>query len=308
MRRHASLSLILLLTVGTAACNGGTPTSPSSITTTGTTTTTTTGTTTPAGTACVTWAGTQRATGVPAATGSVASQREAFYAAGGGVKAVGSRYFAAWFPGTWASASPRRVLVGLHGTGGAPETEWSVDWKDILSSRGWAYVGLKDVDDTTGTHDDENTIYANLKTLIADLQSSCDFGTPSMYLVGFSRGSANAFPVSYLDNRDRRHFTAIGNNSGAWLLTGPLTATMQGIQSRNETTAYNGVKFWMYCGALDMEHGYPMCDEMQNARAFIQQYGGTVERLYEDPSGAHGGLAKNADAWGAMFAYFEGLR
>jgi len=33
-----------------------------------------------------------------------------------------------------------------------------------------------------------------------------------------------------------------------------------------------------------------------------------VERLYEDPTGAHGGLAKNADAWGAMFSYFESLR
>ena len=221
---------------------------------------------------------------------------------------MGSKDFVAWFPSSWASSSPRRVLVGLHGTGGAPETEWWTDWKDILSSRGWAYVGLKDVDDSTGNHDDETTIYANLKTLIGDVQGSCDFGTPSMFLVGYSRGSANAFPVSYLDVKDRRYFKAIGNNSGAWLLTGPLTSTLQGIQARNETTAYSGVKFWMYCGALDMEHGYPMCDEMKNARTFIQQYGATVERLYEDPTGAHGGLAKNADAWGSMFTYFEGIR
>lgn len=308
MMRPACLPLALMVTLGTsAACDGGTPTSPSSTTATSTSTTTTSDTTS-ARPACVTWASTQRATGLPSATGTVASQREALYAAGGGVKAVGSRYFAAWFPSNWASSSPRRVLVGLHGTGGAPETEWSVDWKDILSGRGWAYVGLKYVDDSTGNHDDETTIYANLKTLIADLQASCDFASPAMFLVGFSRGSANAFPVSYLDVKDRGYFKAIGNNSGAWLLGGPLTATMQGIQSRNETTAYSGVKFWMYCGALDMGRGYPMCDGMQNARSFILQYGGTVERLYEDPAGAHGGLAKNADAWGAMFAYFEGLR
>jgi hypothetical protein len=41
---------------------------------------------------------------------------------------------------------------------------------------------------------------------------------------------------------------------------------------------------------------------------FILSYGGTVERHYEDPTGTHGGLAKNADAWGAMFSSFEGLR
>lgn len=142
--------------------------------------------------ACSSWANAQRGTGVPAAAGDVAAQRSALYAAGGGVRAVGSKYFAAWFPASWATSSPRRVLVGLHGTGGAPETEWFIDWKDILSQRGWAYMGLKYVD-AGGTHD-------------------------------------------------------------------------------NETQS------------------------------------GTMERLYQDPSGGHGGLAKNIDAWGSMFAYFESLR
>lgn len=308
MTRLSTLSLSLgLIAAFASGCNGSTPTSASAVTTTTATTTTTT-TTTRTLSACATWIATQRGSSLPAATGSVSAQREALVAAGGGLKAVGSRYWAAWFPTSWASSSSRRVLVGLHGTGGAPETEWSVDWKDIVSARGWAYVGLKYVDDSTGTHDDETTIYTNLKTVIADLQASCDFGSPAMFLVGFSRGSANAFPVSYLDSKDRRHFVAIGNNSGAWMLDGPLTVTLQGIESRNETTAYSGVKFWMYCGALDMDHGYPMCDEMRNAKTFVERYGATVERLYEDPTGAHGGLAKNADAWGAMFTYFEGLR
>ena len=258
--------------------------------------------------ACSSWAATQRGTGVPPATGSVVSQREALYAAGGGVRAVGSKYYAAWFPSGWASSAPRRVLVGLHGTGGAPETEWSVDWKDIVSAKGWAYVGLKYVDDATGVHDDETTIYANIKTMIDQLTTACDFASPSMFLVGFSRGSADAFPVAYLDLKDRRFFKAIGNNSGAWFLTGPMTQTMEAIKARGDTTVYSGSRFWMYCGGRDMEHGYPMCDEMKNAKDFIVSYGGMVERLYEDPTGGHGGLAKNADAWGSMFSYFEGLR
>lgn len=48
---------------------------------------------------------------------------------------------------------------------------------------------------------------------------------------------------------------------------------MESIAARGETTAYEGARFWMYCGALD-----------------------------------HGGLAKNTTAWTAMFNYFEGLR
>lgn len=298
MVRHILLSLGGIL-AGVAACGGSSPAAPTPVTG---------GAGTTSVVACATWASTQRAAGVAAATGTVATQREALYAAGGGVTAVSNRYMAAWFPSTWASSSPRRVLVGLHGTGGAPETEWSTDWKDILSARGWAYIGLKYVNDATGAHDNETGMYANLKLALDGVKQACDFGAASLFLVGYSRGSAQAFPIAYLDLKDRKFFKAIGNNSGAWTLEGPMTVTMQGIVSRNETTAYAGAKFWMYCGALDREHGYPMCDEMRNARTVITTYGGTVERLYEDPTGGHGGLAKNADAWSAMFTFFESLR
>lgn len=282
--------------------------SKSSTSPTSTTTTTTTTSPTPVIVpACATWAATQRGTGVPPATGDVLSQREDFYNAGGGIRKVNSRYYVMLFPANWTTSPTRRVFVDLHGTGGAPETEWSVDWKNIVTPRGWAYLGLKYLDDSNGSYDSEDGIYTNLKTMVDDLKANCDFGGPSVFLQGYSRGSAETFPVAYLDLKDRHLFKAFADNSGAWMLGGALTATMQGIVSRNEMTAYNGAKFWMYCGGLDMEHGYPMCDEMKNARDTIRKYGGTVARLYEDPSGGHGGLAKNAAAWMEMFSYFEGL-
>ena len=166
------------------------------------------------------------------------------------------------------------MLIGLHGTGGAPETEWSVDWKDILSARGWAYIGLKYVDDTTGVHDDDSTIYANIKAMIDDVTRSCAYGSPSMFLVGFSRGSAESFPVTYRDLKDRRMFKATGNNSGSWSPGGPMVPVMEDIAARSETTAYNSAKFWMYCGALDSVQGWPMCDGMRMARTWITSYGG----------------------------------
>ena len=303
LRRACRIGAGLAAILGAAACGSSGPTSPSPATTTASTSVATTVTQT----ACATWAATQRATGVPAGRGEVQTQRESLYAAGG-VRAVNSRYFAMWFPSSWASSTTRRVLIGLHGTGGAPETEWSVDWKDILSARGWAYIGLKYVDDTTGVHDDDSTIYANIKAMIDDVTRSCAYGSPSMFLVGFSRGSAESFPVTYRDLKDRRMFKATGNNSGSWSPGGPMVPVMEDIAARSETTAYNSAKFWMCCGALDSVQGWPMCDGMRMARTWITSYGGYVERLYEDPTGAHGGLAKNADAWGAMFSYFEGLR
>ena len=257
--------------------------------------------------ACTSWAATQRGTGVAPATGDVSAQRQDFYAAGGGIRAVNRRYYAMLFPSNWASTSTRRVFLDLHGTGGAPETEWSLGWKNIVTPHGWAYVGLKYLDDSSGSYDDEDGIYTNLKALVDDLSASCDFGAPSMFLHGYSRGSAETFPVAYLDLKGRRLFKAFADNSGAWLLDGDMTLTMRGVVNRNETTAYNGARFWMYCGGLDNEHGYPMCDEMKNARATIERYGGTVVRLFEDPSGRHGGLSKNTSAWTEMFGDFEGL-
>lgn len=207
------------------------------------------------------------------------------------MRAVNIRYYAMWFPSNWATTSPRRVMVGLHGTGGAPETEWNTDWKTIVSQKNWAYVGLKYVDDSTGVHDEDDVIYSNLKALIDDL-----------------RGSAQTFPVGYRDLKDRKLFKAFGSNSGAWQPGTPMVPTLEAVVARRETNAFAGANYWMYCGGQDMVQGYPMCDGLRGAATFVTAYGGHVERLYEDPAGGHGGLAKNADAWGAMMAYFESLR
>jgi predicted esterase len=254
---------------------------------------------------CAAWANQQRGSGVPPAIGSVVSQRQALYDAGGGIRAVDGKYYAAYFPSGFGTGR-RRVLVALHGTGGSPEAEWN-DWRSTMQSRGWGFLGLKYVDDSNGSYDDDATIYSHAKTMLDEVRAACDLGGAAAFLLGFSRGSAQAFPVAYRDLKDRRLFSAVANNSGAWLLGGPLPPTLAESDARGEPSAFAGGRFWMYCGGRDMEHGYPMCDEMQNARAYVLSHGGTVERLYEDPSGGHGGLPRNPDAVAALFAYFESL-
>lgn len=212
-----------------------------------------------------------------------------------------------WFPSGWESSSPRRVIVGLHGTGGSGEEDWWFNWKDAVSTKGWAYIGLTYVNGT-GEHDDEPTAYANLKTALDEMRTSCDFGTPSMFLVGFSRGSAMTFGVSYLDLKDRRFFKSFGENSGAWPAGTNPSATVQGIADRSESAAYANGQFWMYCGERDFTHGSGMCDEMVTAQTFVTRYGGSVRELFRDPTGGHGGLASNASALSSMFAFFESLR
>lgn len=295
------LALVVLMAVFVASCSGraSTPTSPTS---TSSTPSTTTAAALPS---CRTWAGQQRGSGVSAALDP--AQRQAFYDAGGGIRAVGGKYYGAWFPTTYGSGSGQRLLVGLHGTGGSPETEWATDWGVELPARGWAYLGLKYVDVATGVHDDDTTIYAQIKAMVEQVRLACGFGSPSMFLVGFSRGSAESFPVAYLDLHDRRLFSAIGNNSGAWAPGQPMVPTLEAIVSRGDTAAFRGSRFWMYCGERDMQNGFPMCDGMQAARTFVAAQGATILGFFRDPTGAHGGLNRNATALAQMFAAFEGL-
>lgn len=265
--------------------------------------------TTPATTSlpsCAAWAGQQRASGVPPPIGSVVSQRQTLYDAGGGVRALGTRYYGAYFPPAFAAQSKKRVMIALHGTGGSPEAEWAIDWASALPARNWAFLGLKYVD-STGVHDDNTVIYSHIKSMVDDVKTNCDIGTVSYFLAGFSRGSAESYPVTYLDLKDRHLFTATSNNSGAWILGMAMPPTLEGIVARQEGSAFTGARFWMYCGERDMEHGYPMCDEMVNARTFVETRGGSIVGFYRDPTGAHGGLNKNAAAMSEMFMAFEGL-
>jgi len=259
VHRRSVASIAALALVAACGGKGSTPTSPTT-------------TPTPAQSSCASWAAQQRGIGVPSAIGGFVAQREALYAAGGGVKAVGSKYYAAYFPSGFASSSTRRVMIALHGTGGAPEAEWN-DWKSTLDARGWGFLGLKYLDDATGSYEEEPAIYANIKSMYDEVRAACDFGSASMFVVGFSRGSAQSFGTAYLDAKDRRLITAVGNNSGAWLLNGRPTPTLQPIENTNNLTGMSGTRFWMYCGGQDMEQGFPMCDEMAQAETWVKKYG-----------------------------------
>lgn len=69
----------------------------------------------------------------------------------------------------------------------------------------------------------------------------------------------------------------------------------------------SGLRFWMYCGEQDFVQGWPMCEGMAGASAYVQSYGATVGALFRDSSGMHGGLVHNSTAMAQMFSYFEGL-
>lgn len=262
-------------------------------------------------TTCESWSAAQDGVGAPSVVGSTSTQRANLYAAGGGIKTVNNQYYVTYFPSTFTAASVQRVIVSLHGTGGAAENEWN-DFKDEVVSRGFGFLALNYLTTSSGLYDDDSTIYTNLKTMISDVSSNCMLSGAKYYLIGFSRGSAKSFSVAYLDNNDQHLFTAIGSISGGAYFKPPTekSAIIQSIIDGHVVSAYTNLKFWMYCGLMDTSStptGYVQCDDMVESQSFVSSYGGTTLELYQDPTGVHGSFSHNATAVDHMFDYFQSL-
>lgn len=115
-------------------------------------------------------------------------------------------------------------------------------------------------------------------------------------------------------------------------LTGPAPSTpakpafANTILDGNELDAYAGSRFWLYCGERDYKAGFRNCDEMEMSKAFVENFGGHVEELYEagDPDGCkpwtgtdcivspdtkcgHGSFKNVPNATAHMWSYFESL-
>jgi len=255
---------------------------------------------------CAAWASTQEGKNLPRVPGPRGAQRKALLADGGGLVPIDDRYYAAWFAPGFADAPSKRILVALHGTDGMPEFEWN-GWKEPLASRGWGFIGLSYLDPASGNYTDDTTIYRQLTQAIHEVGASCNAAGARFFLLGFSRGSARSFPVTYLDRKAHAWFTATVANSGSWRLKGRLPEILAGIAERDEKTAFAGARFWMYCGEKDRELGFPMCEGMEQARDFVRAHGGQVDALYKDAAGGHGDLVRSAAATRAMFEYLESL-
>ena len=245
-------------------------------------------------------------------TGPTLMQRQTLLAAGGIARTIDDTYYIAWFPSSFASAPQRRVLVSLHGTAGAPEAEWN-DFRSTLESRGWGFVGLAYYYPPTLQYSDDAAMYPRLNTALTDISAAYCLSGAKIFLTGFSRGSANVFPVAYRDRKGSRWFTGAMPISGAWppdasgATFGVLPPTLAAIDSSKELGAYGSLPFWIYCGEQDTAQAGSSCAALANAQRFVDTYGGKVQQLFRDPSGVHGSFVKNSTAMSQAFDYLESL-
>ena len=213
--------------------------------------------------------------------------RDELFKRGGGVFPVGgNRYYLVWFPDDWETVTDRKVILSLHGTGGC--AEWMLNhWYQTAAMGGhsWALVALQFYDPSANQYDDDETIYRNLRAVLGDLRAHCPIAGSDVFYHGFSRGSAQSFPVALRDRAGERLFAAFIADSGCAGLDYPTLrdAPADGLA---------GAHFWMWCGENDVSTVDPQrmtCDVMEeDMRPYVEGHGGQVDALIREPGAGHG--------------------
>ena len=150
-------------------------------------------------------------------------------------------------------------------------------------------------------------VYDSLTTALTDLRAHCPLdGVPIIYH-GFSRGSAISFDIALHDRgpEGMRAFAAFISDSGSSLAAGDGQPPDYVLNSSSD--AYNGVHFWLYCGAQD--HDGMTCEGMDKMAELLPMHGATVE-LFQYQEGGHGIFIRGRDeattpAIEAMLEYID---
>jgi len=234
---------------------------------------------------CRQWLASSQGLTVPIACPDWAFFRGELFKRGGGVFPVGNdRYYLVWFPDDWSTLTDRKIIVSLHGTGGC--AEWMLNhWYQTSSAdHSWVVVALQYYDKASDRYDDDQVIYQNLQATLDDLRAHCPVAGSDIFYHGFSRGSAQSFPVAIRDWAGRQIFSAFIADSGCAGLNYPTLRDQP-------DDALAGARFWMWCGENDVstvDRNRMTCEVMEDMRAYIEEHGGQVDALIREEGAGHG--------------------
>jgi hypothetical protein len=196
----------------------------------------------------------------------------------------GRSYLLRWAP---PAGQVRRWIVSLHGSRGHATDDLAI-WRRNLGDAAYGLVCLqwwRGQGDRTEDYLRPQEIYRELDLYLirAGLQPG------SCVLHGFSRGSANLYPVMALDRvRGRRFFpTCIASSGGVGLDYPPVREVEAGIFGPQP---FAGTR-WITCaGGTDPDPDRDGIPAMRRTAAWIAAKGGTVVLAIEDAALGHGAL------------------
>jgi|CXWL01.1.fsa_nt_gi hypothetical protein len=206
-------------------------------------------------------------------------------------------FFAVYTPGV---VQKTRVMVVVHGTDGTPYEELK-DEVDYANQYGYVVLGVQWHNKAADTYATPKSVYRTIGKALDHLKRTTGNDLTRVAYVGFSRGSAISYEVSWRDRESRKLFDLTVSHSG-----GIPTELPVAPQGDDPGVFYNaltkgtlggapmsGTKFFLYCGEKDEQFGAQMCQWVNNAKTLIERNAGSVVRLIDDPVGKHAGYRAN---------------
>ncbi len=201
-------------------------------------------------------------------------------------------FFLVWVPEGYAELPVRRVLVALHGTKGTAYAEFQDEYELARKNR-YAVVAVQWYLPASREYLSPRRVY-ELADLALDYMSVRHGAQPEKAaLVGFSRGSAISYEVTFWDRHEgTNHFVLTVAHSGGIPEDHPTPFCRRLIDGEHGERPLAGARFFLYAGARDEEWGGEMCEQIRYAARVVESRGASIERTILDPEGTHAGYRR----------------
>lgn len=198
------------------------------------------------------------------------------------------QYFIYGAPAGQNNASPKKILITLHGTEGSAEKDYEI-WKPLLNKQyalasfNWRIGGTNQVSSystpesmSVQIHDFLNTQGYNKNDVIV--------------LEGFSRGSSNSYSVVAYDQASDSPLIDVVVSSSGGVQTDYFTSTTKSINSKAQDKIFTGVYWILSCGGKDPNPARDGCEAMNKSKVFVAEKGAIVLGILSDSNAGHGAL------------------
>ena len=222
-----------------------------------------------------------------------------------GLTSDGKSYYLLWLPGGYDPGKLPPMIATMHGHDG-----WAFDdfyvWHQVLKERGY---GLLAVQWWLGKGEDiqDYLLPDEVYRAIDDVFRGLKVSPGAAMLHGFSRGSANIYPVAAMDRSLKRdYFSLFVANSGQANSNYPPVREIE--TGRFGEKPFLGTHWVTYAGEKDVNPDRDGVRAMRRTAEWIEKYGGTVDLAIEDPQGDHGGFHRRPENCDKALDVFEKLR
>lgn len=204
----------------------------------------------------------------------------------------GKQYFRFGQPKGQNSHHPRKIIFSLPGHGSTAEKDYTAWQPQLIENGTYALASLNwwdgEGEKITDYYSPDAVVTQITGFLATHGYTTDDF----VVLSGFSRGSANTYPVKAYDVVSGSPvIDAVISASGKYQSDFPLTPSQTSYQSGQ---LYKNVPWVLACGVKDDNPERDGCQGMSETKEYLTKSGATVLGLLEDPNGGHGSFHKSS--------------